>query len=115
MPRRPDRSPQTIAVLDALAEDAAGAAGWRHGYDLARETGLASGTLYPILARLADRRYLERCWEQDPPAGRPPRHLYRLTALGQELRAQVRAEAARQVSYRPSSAGGPAFGARAFS
>ena len=28
---------------------------WRHGYDIARETGLKSGTLYPILIRLADR------------------------------------------------------------
>ncbi len=35
---------------------------WRHGYDLARETGLKSGTLYPILVRLADRESVQACW-----------------------------------------------------
>jgi PadR family transcriptional regulator, regulatory protein PadR len=55
---------------------------WRHGYDLARETGLKSGTLYPILIRLADRGLLESCWEHEQPAGRPRRHLYRLTSEG---------------------------------
>ena len=55
---------------------------WRHGYDIARETGLKSGTLYPILIRLADRELLEACWEDEQPAGRPRRHLYRLTSEG---------------------------------
>jgi PadR family transcriptional regulator, regulatory protein PadR len=52
---------------------------WRHGSDIARETGLKSGTLYLILIRLADRGWLEACWEDEQPAGRPRRHLYRLT------------------------------------
>jgi PadR family transcriptional regulator, regulatory protein PadR len=72
-------SAQTLAVLAALA---ARPAAWRHGYDLARETGLKSGTLYPILVRLADRSIVEACWEEVQPAGRPRRHLYRLTAEG---------------------------------
>jgi DNA-binding MarR family transcriptional regulator len=55
---------------------------WRHGYDIARETGLKSGTLYPILIRLADRGWLEASWEDEQPAGRPRRHLYRLTSEG---------------------------------
>ena len=55
---------------------------WRHGYDIARETGLKSGTLYPILIRLADRGLLESCWEDEQPAGRPRRHLYRLSSEG---------------------------------
>jgi DNA-binding PadR family transcriptional regulator len=38
--------------------------------------------MYPILMRLADRGLLETSWESDPPAGRPPRHLYRLTGTG---------------------------------
>jgi DNA-binding PadR family transcriptional regulator len=74
-----DSSPQTRAVLAALAADPAN---WRHGYELARETGLKSGTLYPILVRLADRGYLETQWEEEQPQGRPRRHLYRLTASG---------------------------------
>jgi DNA-binding PadR family transcriptional regulator len=66
-------------VLLALAADAGG---WRHGYDIAREVGLKSGSLYPILMRLADRGLLESRWEPEPPPGRPARHLYRVTAAG---------------------------------
>lgn len=79
MPPRAALSAQTRAVLAALA---AQPSEWRHGYDLARETGLKSGTLYPILIRLADRKAVEACWEADQPAGRPRRHLYRLTSQG---------------------------------
>jgi PadR family transcriptional regulator PadR len=35
--------------------------------------------------RLADRGLLETAWERDPPPGRPPRHLYRLTGPGRVL------------------------------
>ncbi len=66
---------------------------WRHGYDLARETGLKSGTLYPILIRLADRGLLESCWEDEQPAGRPRRHLYRLTSAGLARAKEVLIEA----------------------
>jgi DNA-binding PadR family transcriptional regulator len=79
MPRRTAFSAQTLAVLAALA---ARPSDWRHGYDLARETGLKSGTLYPILVRLADRELVEACWEEGEPAGRPRRHLYQLTSDG---------------------------------
>jgi PadR family transcriptional regulator len=72
-------SQQTRAVFAALL---ANPSGWRHGYDIARETGLKSGTLYPILIRLADRGLVEARWEDEQPAGRPRRHLYRLTAPG---------------------------------
>jgi DNA-binding PadR family transcriptional regulator len=77
-------SPQTRAVLEDLL---ASPGGWRHGYDIARRTGLASGTLYPILGRLSDGGLLETRWEDDPPEGRPRRHLYRLTAEGAALAA----------------------------
>ena len=72
-------SAQTLLVLRALA---GAPADWRHGYDLAKQTGLKSGTLYPILVRLADRGLVEACWEEGRPAGRPPRHLYRLSSEG---------------------------------
>lgn len=54
---------------------------WRYGYDICAEVGIAAGTLYPALARLADDGLLEHRWEVPPAAGRP-RHLYRLTAAG---------------------------------
>lgn len=53
-------SRQTLSVLYGLLESASE---WRYGYDLSRETGLHSGTLYPILVRLGDRKWLETRWE----------------------------------------------------
>lgn len=55
---------------------------WGHGYELAKQSGLKSGTLYPILMRLSDRDYLASQWEESPQQGRPPRHMYRLTSAG---------------------------------
>jgi DNA-binding PadR family transcriptional regulator len=78
--RRP--SAQTTAVLLALAETPAA---WRYGYALGQQVGLKAGSMYPILMRLADRGLLETAWETDPPPGRPPRHLYRLTGPGLDL------------------------------
>jgi DNA-binding PadR family transcriptional regulator len=66
-------------VLRALLADPGA---WRYGYELAAEVGLRSGSLYPILVRLSDRELLEARWEAAPVNGRPPRHLYRLTARG---------------------------------
>ncbi len=81
MQRNRPPSPQTVNVLRALAADPAR---WRYGYDLVTEVHLKSGSLYPILVRLADRGLLETSWE--PGAGsRPPRHLYRLTGAGRDL------------------------------
>jgi PadR family transcriptional regulator PadR len=72
-------SAQTLSLLAALETNPTA---WRHGYQLAKETGLRSGTLYPVLIRLADRGLVEACWEDEQPAGRPRRHLYRLTPDG---------------------------------
>jgi DNA-binding PadR family transcriptional regulator len=77
MPHVPNTSPQTLAVLDVLL---ASGKTWRHGYDLARECDLKSGTLYPLLARLSDQGLLESRWETAE--GGRPRHLYRLTTQG---------------------------------
>ena len=79
MTSRGEFSPQTLSVLAALSEQPSQ---WQHGYALATVTGLKSGTLYPILIRLADRGLVEACWQEEPQPGRPRRHLYRLTAGG---------------------------------
>ena len=78
--RRP--SAQTTAVVLALARQPAT---WRYGYELCQQLDLKAGSVYPILMRLADRGLLETAWERDAPAGRPPRHLYRLTGPGRVL------------------------------
>lgn len=72
-------SGQTLALLQALMDEPRK---WHHGYELSKATELLSGTLYPILMRLSDRGFLEHKWEETPEAGRPPRHVYRLTAKG---------------------------------
>ncbi len=79
MARRAGFSLQTLSVLAALEADPGS---WQHGYLIARETGLRSGTLYPILIRLAERGLVDACWEDEQPAGRPRRHLYRLSSDG---------------------------------
>jgi hypothetical protein len=97
--RRPSR--HTADVLGAFAADPSA---WRYGYELGLEVGLRSGSLYPILVRLADRELLESRWEPDAPAGRPPRHLYRLTASGLEyatMHARAAAPAPRGRLGRP--------------
>ena len=80
MPRPPAVSRQTLAVLEQLLQ---GSEEWSYGYDLSRSTGLRSGTLYPILIRLTERGWLEARWAEPERVGRPPRHLYRLTAEGE--------------------------------
>lgn len=65
----------------------AGARG-RHGYDLCREAQIKSGTLYPLLIRLEAQGYLAADWQMSDVPGRPPRHVYRLTAAGCRLAAE---------------------------
>jgi DNA-binding PadR family transcriptional regulator len=90
-------SAQAVGVLRALAADPSR---WRYGYDLATEVHLKSGSLYPILVRLADRGLLEATWEPGP-EGRPPRHLYRLSGAGREyLAAQPVGSAVRTTPRR---------------
>lgn len=72
-------SRQTRKLLSILAEKPRA---WRHGYELSKETGLTSGTLYPSLMRLHDQGLLESKWLESEGTGRPPRHLYRLTSQG---------------------------------
>ena len=100
MTSRREFSPQTLSVLAALYEQASQ---WQHGYALASETGLKSGTLYPILIRLADRGLVEACWQEEPMPGRPRRHLYRLTADGLASAAGALAPQARRPAGRQAA------------
>jgi len=98
-------SPQTLQVLDRFSERPTA---WRYGYELSHETGLKSGTLYPILMRLAKHRLLETRWVQTQ-EGVPPRHTYRLTPKGLEVARSARVTARRVTAARkPATAGGSA-------
>lgn len=78
--RRPSK--QMLLLLEALS---ARTQQWRHGYDLMKETGLLSGTLYPLLMRMTDQGLVEAEWREPEQPGRPARHAYRLTAAGVRL------------------------------
>jgi PadR family transcriptional regulator PadR len=98
-------SPQTLLVLDRFSQQPAA---WLYGYELSRETGLKSGTLYPILMRLAKYGLLETRWVQTE-EGVPPRHTYHLTPKGIELARSERVAARRPLAARkPATAGGRA-------
>ena len=76
MARRAEFSAQALLVLAALCAEPQA---WRHGYGIARGHRAEVGQPVPILIRLADRGLVEARWEEEQPAGRPRRHLDRLT------------------------------------
>ncbi len=87
-------SPQTVQVLESFLE---APRSWKYGYDISRNTRLRSGTLYPILIRLAERNLLETRWETSE-TGKPPRHMYRLTPDGLRFsREQLPSRSTRRV------------------
>jgi PadR family transcriptional regulator, regulatory protein PadR len=88
-------SRQTLKLLEALLEHPTE---WHHGYALSQRTGLASGTIYPILMRLEKSGWLETRWEDAPTPGRPPRHFYRLGGNGREW-ARKELRAARESKF----------------
>jgi PadR family transcriptional regulator PadR len=74
----------TTSVLKVVAALLAEVDGERYGLQLMQDTGLPSGTLYPILVRLERAGWVASRWEEvDPVAeGRPTRRYYRLTGEG---------------------------------
>ena len=87
---------QTQLVLRTLLEDPSQS---RYGLELSDITGLPTGTIYPILARLEDIHWVESSWEENdthPGQGRPKRRYYRLTSDGAEQARHSLAQA-----YRP--------------
>ena len=90
-------SGQTLNLLRALMDQPRK---WHHGYELSKATGLLSGTLYPILMRLSERGFLEHKWVETEEPGRPPRHVYRLTAKGAK-HADEQFELSVEVGARP--------------
>jgi PadR family transcriptional regulator PadR len=73
---------QVQLVLQALLADPSAE---RYGLELCEETGLPSGTIYPIVARLEQLGWLASSWEEPTrhvAEGRPRRRYYRLTGEG---------------------------------
>lgn len=82
----------TALILQALAS------GRRHGFQIMEVTGLASGTVYPVLRRLEKESAVESEWEDEEEAraaGRRRRRIYRLTDSGAVLAERARQRLAR--------------------
>jgi PadR family transcriptional regulator PadR len=87
MPPRFNLTHPTALVLLALSE------GYRYGFDIMDATGLASGTVYPLLRRLEGLGLAAAGWEGEEAAhreGRPARRYYALTAGGAAALADAR-------------------------
>ncbi|MDC2960452.1 PadR family transcriptional regulator [Streptomyces gilvifuscus] len=97
-------------VLRAFLKDPAAP---RYGYDLMKATGLQSGTLYPLLARLKDDGLVDSRWEPPGETSQRPRVYYQLTPEGvsrarlelAELSLNRRNTPARATHPAPGSAG----------
>jgi PadR family transcriptional regulator PadR len=100
MARKANTSRQTLRLFRSFLERRGD---WRYGYDLSRETGLKSGTLYPALMRLEQQGLLETRWEEPAQRGRPPRHMYRLNGAGAAAAQNALRDGERETSaMRPS-------------
>ena len=93
-------SRQTLAILETLL---AHPSQWHHGYAISRQTGVPSGTLYPVLMRLDKLGWLETKWEESAAQGRPPRHLYRLTGNGREWAREELRSAQQREFWKPAA------------
>ncbi|SDS49578.1 Transcriptional regulator PadR-like family protein [Streptomyces sp. TLI_053] len=72
------KTPDGSAIPGALEDGV-------YGLELSQVTGLATGTLFPLLERLIQSGWVERYWEGDEAAeaaGRTRRRYYRLSASG---------------------------------
>jgi PadR family transcriptional regulator, regulatory protein PadR len=87
---------QTLRVLEAFLENPTDELA---GADVQKRSGLASGTLYPILLRLESAGWFISRWEDIDPAsaGRPRRRLYHLTQSGLARASEVFASFGRGV------------------
>jgi DNA-binding PadR family transcriptional regulator len=80
-----------MTQVTALVLHAVGT-GHRYGFDIMDATGIASGSVYPVLRRLEEARLLRGTWEEAPAAqrgGRPQRRYYEVTEAGERALADA--------------------------
>ena len=110
MTQAPRMTLQTQLVLRAML---AAPTAERYGLELCEQTGLPSGTIYPIVARLEQVGWAASTWE-DPARhiaeGRPRRRYYRLTEDGAERARDALARAYRPKKRRRVDIGAPVPG-----
>src|SRR2546423_15660318 len=98
MARKPNTSAQTRQLLSVMLRQPRT---WQYGYEISKQTGLKSGTLYPLLMRLRHQGLLASQWQSPERPGKPPRHAHKPTSHGS---APARAMAAEKGTVRPHAA-----------
>lgn len=75
---------QTLRVLQVLLADPLEE---HYGLEISRDSGLATGSIYPILTRLENAGWVTSAWEDidESKQGRRRRRYYRLTPGGAQL------------------------------
>lgn len=89
-------SPQTLSVLEVMLAEPT--RDW-YGYELSRQSGLKSGTIYPMLARLERVGWLTSRWEEAPAGMKkgPRKRVFYLTQNGVDSLAATVAEMDEQM------------------
>ena len=80
---------QTLQVLRIMLNDPVAE---HYGLEISRQSGLPTGSIYPILTRLETAGWITSAWEDidESAAGRRRRRYYRLTSYGaQRARGEV--------------------------
>jgi DNA-binding PadR family transcriptional regulator len=96
--RRPRMTLVTMDVLDVLMNAPPDGLVW--GLKLCEQTGHGTGTIYPALDRMLQAHWIEDRWEEPPPADRPRRRYYTVTAAGRTAYHQaVTARSARRTAW----------------
>ena len=93
-------------VLSAFLADASAP---RYGYDLMKAARLPSGTLYPLLARLEQKKLVASAWETPQQEGQRPRKYYQLTGEGARVARLELAQAAARRQRSQARTGRPAL------
>ncbi|HLM90238.1 MAG TPA: PadR family transcriptional regulator [Streptosporangiaceae bacterium] len=91
-------------VLDVLTSSPSDNPAW--GLRLCEQTGYGTGTIYPALDRLMKAGWITDHWEDPPPADRPRRRYYTVTAGGRAAYHEaVAARSARRMAWVTLGAG----------
>src|SRR5437773_570637 len=85
-------------ILDVLMTAPPDDPAW--GLKLCEQTGHGTGTIYPALDRMLQAGWIDDLWEEPPPADRPRRRYYTVTAAGRAAYQEaVAARAARRAAW----------------
>jgi PadR family transcriptional regulator, regulatory protein PadR len=100
---------QTLQVLQVLLTDPLDE---HYGLEISRDSGLPTGSIYPILTRLENAGWVTSAWEDidESRQGRRRRRYYQLTTQGAQLAGRKIEDAQHMLSPRAAHRGSRAAG-----